>query len=233
MIFFRSLVFNVAYVALTIIMLIIGLPVLLSERLTQAYVHLWCSLVLALLRIFCGVQSEVRGRERITSQPVIYACKHQSAWDVFMLLTLLPAPMFVLKRELLWIPMIGWYMRRYGIIPINRSKGADALKAMSAKARDALHAKRPLMIFPEGTRRVPNAPAAYQSGVALLYDRLKVGVVPIALNSGLFWGRNAFIKKPGTAVIEFLPAIPPGLPPREMLAALEAAIEGACDKMTG
>lgn len=230
--FARSLLFNAAYLSLTLSMMIAGLPILLlSAEWTRRYVRLWTRLVMRLLRLICHIRYEVRGQIHITSQPVIYASQHQSAWDILILVLLLPSPLFVLKRELLWIPLAGWYMQRFGIIAIDRGKRGSALKRMVGQAKDALYARRPLVIFPEGTRRVPGNRLAILPGVAALYGHLMVPVVPVALNSGCFWGRNAFTKKPGTMVIEFLPAISPGLPPREMVQVLGQAIEGASAKL--
>jgi 1-acyl-sn-glycerol-3-phosphate acyltransferase len=232
MIFLRSLIFNIYYVLGTIVIGLAGLPLLIiSENTARIIPRAWSRCVLEGLKFICGTDYEIRGREHLTSQPVIFACKHQSAWDIAILLTLVRRPAFVLKRELLWMPISGWYMWRLDMIPINRSKGHTALKAMLKKARKALHARKPLIIYPEGTRTVPGAAPRYLPGVATLYGQLMVPVVPIALNSGSYWGRNAFIKKPGTIVIEFLPTIPPGLPPRDLQGRLQETIEAASAKL--
>ena len=231
MIFLRSLAFNIFYVGWTIILGLGGLPLLLSRRTAIIIPRLWGATILAGLKFICGTRYEIRGREHMTSQPVLYACKHQSAWDIAILLMLIPNPAFVLKRELLWMPISGWYMWRLDMIPINREKGHSALKKMLVSARRCLHAQRQLIIYPEGTRMPAGAPPRYLPGVGTLYTQLKVQIVPVALNSGKFWARNAFIKKPGTIVIEFLPAIAPGLSARELLDTLESRIEAASTKL--
>jgi len=157
---------------------------------------------------------------------VLIAAKHQSAWDTIIFSILLWDHCFVLKQELTRIPLFGWYLTRAGLIPVDRSGGAAALKKMVADARRAAEAGRPIVIFPEGTRVAPDAHRPYHPGVAALYSQLEVPVVPCALNSGLFWGRRSFAKRPGTITLEFLPAIPPGRPRKTFLAELEQAIEG-------
>jgi 1-acyl-sn-glycerol-3-phosphate acyltransferase len=133
----------------------------------------------------------------------------------------------VLKRELLHIPMFGWYMRKVGMIAVDRSRGASALKQMVREAQATFAAGRSIAIFPEGTRTAPGEHKPYQPGVAALYTQLGVPVVPIALNSGLFWGRKAFLKKPGTITLQILPAIPPGLDRKTFMKRLESSIEDA------
>jgi len=153
--------------------------------------------------------------------------KHQSAWDALILPVVLGDPAVVIKRELLWLPFYGWYAARAGSITIDRRGGAGALRRMVAAARQAVAAARPIVIFPEGTRTAPGHRLTYQPGVAALYQALAVPLVPAAVNSGLYWGRRSFVKRPGRIVLEFLPPIPPGLPRQQVMRELETRIETA------
>jgi 1-acyl-sn-glycerol-3-phosphate acyltransferase len=153
--------------------------------------------------------------------------KHQSAWDTLILPVVLGDPAVVIKRELLWVPFYGWYAARAGSIAIDRRGGAGALRRMLADAREAAEQGRAIVIFPEGTRTAPGQTLTYQPGVAALYQALALPSVPAAVNSGLYWGRRAFVKRPGRIVLSFLEPIPPGLPRREVMAELETRIETA------
>jgi len=137
----------------------------------------------------------------------------------------------VLKRELTWIPFFGWLLRAAGFIAVDRKAGAKALRQLVRDAERAVAGGRSLLIFPEGTRVQPGETRPYQPGIAALYDRLQIPVVPVALNSGLFWGRRSFVKRPGRITVEFLPAIAPGLKRREFMAELEARIESAATRL--
>jgi len=226
MIFLRSLLFNIVLYTWTIVLALAGLPLLLAGQKGSSFVgHVWGRVMLILLRLFCGLTYEVRGNPDLAQGPVLVAAKHQSMWDTIVLPVLLDTPCFVLKQELARLPMFGWYLRRAGMIAVDRDGGAKALKRMVAQAREAVAAGRPIVIFPEGTRVEPGRDAPYHPGVAALYSQLHVPVVPVALNSGLFWSRRSFLKKPGKIVIEFLPVIPPGLPRRQFLPELKEQIE--------
>ncbi len=224
----RSLAFNVFYVGWTLAFGILLLPSLfLPTILFRRVPRLWAQSMLFVLRRTCGIGGDVRGREHISATPVIYAVKHQSAWDIFILLATLPMPTFVLKRELLWLPVFGLYLIKMRMIAIDRTKGAHALKRMLRQARNNLSRYSGVVIFPEGTRTLPGTRNPYHPGVAALYRHLNIPVVPVALNSGACWPRNAFVKTPGAPTLQFLPPIPPGLPPRELMALLENRIESA------
>ena len=191
----------------------------------------WAKVSLWLVRIICGITYEVRGRENITTAPAIYASKHQSAWDTVRFLALFNNPAYVLKRELLRIPLWGWYLWRMRMIAIDRGAGASTMKQLIKQAKEVVADGRPIVIFPEGTRMPPGAPTQYHPGVLALYSQLKIPLVPIALNSGVFWGRNAFTKRPGKIIIEFLPAIAPGLPKDTLNLQMQAAIESATARL--
>ncbi|WP_048437700.1 lysophospholipid acyltransferase family protein, partial [Methylobacterium platani] len=162
---------------------------------------------------------------------VLVAAKHQSALETLALVTVLDDFSYILKRELMWLPLFGWYLARSEMVAIDRSKGSRALALMNEEAAAAMADGRRLIIFPEGTRRAVGAPPAYKFGVAHMYDRLGVPCLPVALNTGVFWGRRRLTYRPGTAVIEFLPVIPAGLPRDTFLGELQQRIEAASDAL--
>jgi len=227
----RALLFNIAFYIDTVIVGVLGLPFLLTPRRTaMRFGRFWAQTVLFLLKWIVGLDSEIRGRENIPPGGCLIAMKHQSMWDTLILPPLLGDPAVVIKRELQYVPIYGWYATRAGSIFIDRKGGAGALRRMVATARRAVAAGRPVVIFPQGTRTRPGlklTEAPYQPGIAALYRELGVQLVPAAVNSGLYWGRRAFVKRPGRIVLEFLPPIPPGLPRREVMSELEHRIEGA------
>jgi len=224
MIFLRSLLFFLWFAAMSVAINIGALPaLLLPRRATLWAARRWSKATFWGLRVFAGLDYEVRGQ--IPGQGVLVAAKHMSMWDTLALFLLLDDPAIVIKRELLFIPFYGWYVRKAGSIAIDRAAGAGALRAMAAKAREAIGAGRSVAIFPEGTRKKPGAVPDYKPGVAGLYGQLGVECVPVALNSGLFW--TGFVKKPGRIVIEFLPAIAAGLKRGEFMRLLEEGTEKA------
>jgi 1-acyl-sn-glycerol-3-phosphate acyltransferase len=184
-----------------------------------------------LLRAICGTKIEVRGQEKLLPGPVIAAAKHQAAWDTFALISLMRDPALVMKAELLSIPLYGRFCRKFELIPIQRELGPAALRLMAREARTRAAEGREILIFPEGTRKIPGSPPDYKPGIFFLYQDLKVPVCPLALNSGAYWPRYSFLRYPGTIVVEFLDPIPAGLPRREFMERLEAAIETASDKL--
>ena len=234
MIFIRSLLFNVAFYLWTSVMFLLSLPaLLLPVGAVWGLGRVWVCGTVLLLRIFVGLTHEVRGLAHRLPGAALYAVKHQSAWDTLIFALLLDRPAIVLKQELLNLPLFGWYMRKCRMIPVDRKGRAAALRRMAADARDRASAGRPILIFPEGTRVAPGQRRPYQPGAAALYAALDLPVVPVALNSGLFWGRRSFHKLPGRIVVEFLPPIAPGLDRRIFMAELEAAIETAADRLAG
>jgi 1-acyl-sn-glycerol-3-phosphate acyltransferase len=229
MISIRSYIYYVLLYAVTIGMGVCLLPALVFPvRVARAVASLWAGVLLGMLRAVCGVHWRIEGREHMPAQPVIYASKHQSAWETLAFFVILKHhPMFVLKRELLLLPFIGWYLRKIGSIAIDRKAGAGALKGMTKQAKAALENGHDIIVFPEGTRVPPGQTRAFNPGVAALYAQTGSPVVPVALNSGLCWKRHSVEKKPGMITMRFLPPIPPGLPPREFLKQLETAINEA------
>jgi 1-acyl-sn-glycerol-3-phosphate acyltransferase len=228
MIIVRSLFFDVMFYLWTMFISVMSLPALVaSQRATIWISHLWAVVSLLLLRTLVGLSHEVRGQDNLPKGAAIVAIKHQSAWDTIMLWCLLENPAIVLKRSLTMIPVFGWYMRRGGAIVIDRAAGAKALRPMIAAARSAAAERRPIAIFPEGTRAPVDARQPYHPGVAALYMQLGLPIVPVALNSGLFWGRRAFLKRPGRILVKVLPPIEPGLSRRLVISELECRIEQA------
>jgi 1-acyl-sn-glycerol-3-phosphate acyltransferase len=232
MIVVRSVLFNVLFYLNTVVFLIIGLPTFFMPY--QAIVEVaktWGRANLFLLRFVAGVKFELRGRDRIPPGALIVASKHQSAWETFALMHLFTSPAFVMKRELLWIPVFGWLMFKGRMVGVDRSAGMRALIGLAAAARAELARGRQLIIFPEGTRRPVGAEPAYKSGIAFLYAQADVPCLPVALNSGVFWPRRSILRRPGTVVVEILDPIPPGLDKKAFVARLEQAIEPATARL--
>lgn len=227
----RSFVFNALFLIWTAIVLIACLPMLMPASTAIRAGRLWAKVSLAMLAAICGVRHEVRGLANLPSGPFIIASKHQSAWDTLIFPLLVDGPGYIYKRELRRIPLFGWYLTRSGCIPIDRAGGPKALRQMIEHARRSLAQGRMLVIFPEGTRVAPGDHRPYHPGVTALYSQLAVPVVPVALNSGLYWGRRAFAKRPGRIIIELLPPIAPGMPRREFAAELKRRIEQATDRL--
>jgi 1-acyl-sn-glycerol-3-phosphate acyltransferase len=225
---FRSLLFNVAFYLNTFIQIIFYMPVLLlPRRYIWIVVRSWAASTQWLLKHICGVDHEIVGFEKIPPGGIIVASKHQSAWETFTIAAMLPDPTFVLKRELQWIPLFGWYTMKARLIPVNRGAKQAALDQIAEGARD----RRQVIIYPEGTRRAIGAPPTYKYGVAHLYGELGVPCVPVALNSGLYWPRRSLRFQPGTIRMEVLDPIEPGLDRTEFLKQLESRIEIATARL--
>ena len=232
MLILRSLVFNVVFYLNLLLWMLAILPTLVMPRkVLIRVVQAWGRFSVWLLRVLAGTRVEIRGRERIPPGGFILAAKHQSFLETFALLPLVDDPAFVLKRELLWLPLFGWLAWKSGMVPVDRSGGSQALVAMNRRAREEVGRGRQLVIFPEGTRRAPGAAPAYKFGVGHLYTTLGVACVPVALNSGLYWPRRQFVRRPGTIVIEILDPIPANLPRDEFFRELQQRIETASDRL--
>ena len=222
----RSLLFNIYFLLVSILLALAYLPfLLLPPRCLWPAVRLWIQLLLAGLRLICGLDYRIEGREELPQGGAILASKHQSAWDTLIFSLLLPAPAMVLKRELLQVPFFGWYLRHLDMIAIDRRRGARALQDMLDQAHARFAEGRQIVIFPEGTRSAPGTRGRYHPGIAALYQSLNAPVTPIALNSGRYWGRRAFRKHSGTIRLRVLPPIPPGLTRAAFMARLEKSIE--------
>ncbi|MFI4961698.1 MAG: lysophospholipid acyltransferase family protein [Hyphomicrobiales bacterium] len=228
----RSIVFNVLFYLNTALWLIIALPTFfMPYRAILAVATAWGRSNLVLLRAVAGIDYEIRGREKLPKGPIIVAPKHQSAWETFSLLQLFDNPVFIVKRELQWIPIFGWLMIKGRMVPVNRGARSQALAAMIERARIELARNRQLVIFPEGTRRPAGAEPRYKIGVAHLYAAIGVPCVPIALNSGLFWPRRSIRLRPGTVLVEILDPIQPGLDKDEFFERLQHDLETATARL--
>ncbi len=231
-VFLRSLLFNALFYVNMIVRMIVALPtIVLPHRFILGILRGYARSSLWLLRVICGVRVEWRGREKLPAGPYLVACKHQSVWETFALFALLSDPAYVLKRELMWIPLFGWLATKAGMIPVDRSAHASAVARMTAAARREIARSRQIVIFPEGTRRPPDAEPRYLPGAAFLYTETDLPCIPIALNSGLFWPRRTLRRPPGTVLVEVLDPIPPGLKRREFMSRLQNALEEATARL--
>jgi 1-acyl-sn-glycerol-3-phosphate acyltransferase len=224
--------FNVLFYLILFAYFVAALPTLLLPRsgiLTVA--RWWARTNLWLLRAVCAIEVDFRGMEKIPPGPLLVSAKHQSLWETFALLLTLPDPAYIMKRELMWIPLFGWYSWKAAMIPVDRTKGSKALAELDARARAELARNRQIIIFPEGTRRPPGAGPKYKYGVVHLYAEMDVACLPIALNSGLFWPRRSLRRYPGTILVEVLDPIPPGLAKEQFFERLQNDVEAATARL--
>lgn len=232
MLFARSLLFNVLFYANTVVLMILGSPTMIAgPRAVMGLARVWANSSNWLLGAICGLKAEYRGLHNIPKGGFIIAPKHQSIWETFSLVPFAPDFSYILKRELTFIPVFGWYLLRGRQISINRASGGAALTEATTKSREALEAGRQIFIFPEGTRRPVGAPPQYKFGVAKIYEESNAPCLPVALNAGLFWPRRSFLRRPGTILVEFLEPIPPGLPRADFLNLLRDRLEGATNRL--
>lgn len=226
----RSLLFNVWFFG-TMIPLLLVFWVLLpfDRRRMQGAVRFWTRLVIGGMRPIVGIRHVVEGRDNLPAGAAVIAAKHQSVWDTMIFYELCDDPQYVLKAELMRIPLWGAYARKATMVAVDRGGGASSLKKMVADVQDRLAKGRQVIIFPEGTRTAPGDQRPYHPGVYAIYRGLPDGVplVPVAVNSGHFWGRRKFLKRPGTIRLRLLPAIPPGLERRAFMQTLQERIETA------
>jgi len=191
--------------------------------------HMYCRYVRWSAAVIAGLHSEIRGE--VPQGGVLIAAKHQSFLDIIMIFGALPRPRFIMKKQLVYAPILGWYALRVGCVPVDRGKRGQAIKQMTARVKAGTEAAGQLIIYPQGTRVAPGVKMPYKIGTAVLYQELAQDCVPVATNVGMFWPRHSLFRKPGLAVVEFLPPIPAGMPPRDFLAALETVVEVTSDKL--
>jgi 1-acyl-sn-glycerol-3-phosphate acyltransferase len=229
----RAFLFNLLFYAWTVLLCLAVLPAFpfLTPAGMRRVARAWERGALGLLKVVIGLDYEVRGREHLPPGPAIIASKHQSAWETLAFHVLVPELAVGLKEELTRIPVFGWYLMRAQNIRIDRGAAAKAIRSLVDGAKEAAGRGLSVLIFPEGTRRAPDDPPDYKPGVAALYNALKLPVVPVALNSGLFWRRRGFLKHPGRIVVEFLEPIPPGLDRKLFMRTLEERIETATARL--
>ncbi len=228
----RSALFNLAFYIFLPGCMILFAPVFLApHRWAMASMRFWVRSLAWLARTIAGIKTEIRGAEHIPHGPAIVASKHQSLWETYTLLYLVPEPAIILKQELSWLPVFGWWAKKFRMISVKRGGRAKTVRSLLASAARCFADHRQIVIFPEGTRRTPGAPPRYKQGVGALYETMNVPCVPVALNSGLYWPRRKAIRWPGTIIIEFLPPIAPGLEKQAFLKQLQHDTETACDRL--
>ncbi len=231
-VFARSLIFNIAFYLFFSGAMLFGIPLFaFPRRLRQRYIAWLNSSVFWLLRTICGLEIDVTGRERIPAGKLLVAAKHQSAIDNFIVWSLFADPTFILKSELRFVPLLGWWMKAMRMIPVNRGGGPSVHKELNKRVAAELADNRQVMIFPEGTRTAPGSPPQYKRGIALLYINSEAPCLPVALNTGLYWPRRKFMRWPGTIQVEILAPIAPGMPRDDFLALLQERIETAANRM--
>jgi 1-acyl-sn-glycerol-3-phosphate acyltransferase len=223
----RSILFNLFYVTWTLLVGIIFWPtIFLPQHIIILVVgKIWARGLEFFLRISCNLSIDAKGLNNIPNQPAIFASKHQSALETFMFHLLLDKPVFVLKQELLDIPVFGYYLKKMGMIAIDRSGGIKSLKLLLKQVEEKIKQGHSIIIFPEGTRVEAYKTGEYNAGVAAIYNLKVAPLIPVALNTGYFWPRNSFHKKPGKFTIEFLPALPNDLPRKDFINILKDKIE--------
>ncbi len=233
MLFIRSLLFNIVGYSIIAMGCITNSVVGVFSR--KATIKSWNYFFLPLfaiaLRYIAGIKVEIRGQQYINQDSGIYAGKHESAVETYLLTNFIKKATLVMKKELTYIPIFGWAQAFYGMIPIDRSAGSAAMKNMLRNAKIMIEKKRPIIIFPEGTRRKPGQEPVYKPGVALLYQHLSLPVTPIASNTGFFWSKNSFMRYPGKIIFEFLPPIEPGLNKQEFMEKLQDNLEKKCHEL--
>lgn len=185
------------------------------------------------IRLIAGLKIEFRGRQYISKVPALYACKHESALETYSFTQGVPTTSYVLKKELTYIPFFGWSQHFYGMIPIDRKAGSAAMKTMLKGVRTRLEENRPIIIFPEGTRCQPGTTKGYKSGFLFVAENLDLEIIPVAVNTGLFWAKSSFLRYPGTAVFEFMEPMrfTKGMDKKEFMAELEKRIEDKCAEL--
>ncbi|MCB2106777.1 MAG: 1-acyl-sn-glycerol-3-phosphate acyltransferase [Rhodobacteraceae bacterium] len=231
MIVVRSWIYTVVFLTYTLVAAIICLPTLLKSSWALAAIRTWVRGIMWLARTICGITCRVEGREHLPVGPCIVAAQHQSSFETYRLFLDLAQPVFVLKKELLLIPFVGWYILRSGLVPIDRGGHAKALRKMLRAADAALAAGKQVVIFPQGTRTMPGTSRAYLPGVAGLYAHCDAPVIPLALNSGYLWGKTRVLKEPGEIIFRFLPPMPRGLSRENMLNELRSRLDAQAPSM--
>ncbi len=225
-----SLVFIVQmYLAMAVLAVVFAPWALFSRRGARAACKTFCRWVIFTLRVLTGLRSEVRGTP--PTGEVLVAAKHQSFLDIILIFNAVPAGKFIMKRELMYAPFLGQYALKIGCVPVDRGKRGTAIARMKADVAAGAAEPGQLIIYPQGTRVAPGAAHPYKVGTGLLYEQLGQHCVPVATNVGVFWPKRGILRKPGLAVVEFLPEIAPGLPVPQFMSRLEAEVEGHSDRL--
>ncbi|ACT57932.1 lysophospholipid acyltransferase family protein [Hirschia baltica] len=231
-IWLRSFAFYIWHYLSMGVLGVVFIPALfLPQKASIAAARSWAKATRFGLRFFCGVQTEIRGIENMPDGACLIASKHQSTYDILMPFIYAKNPAFVLKRELFFYPILGWYGWRADMIPIDRGGYVKTLKKMLGRAKEESQRGRQILIFPEGTRQIPGATPDYKSGVYAMYKELNEPCIPVALNTGTIWPRGSFMRRPGKLVFDILPAIEAGLPRKEFMQRLQDNIEPASNAL--
>jgi 1-acyl-sn-glycerol-3-phosphate acyltransferase len=226
----RSVLFIVQmYLAMPVIAIALFPMALFSSRWAYIACHSYARWVIWTASWMVGLRTEIRGTPPVT--PALIAAKHQSFFDILVIFSAMPRGRFIMKREVMWMPFIGQYGMRIGCIAVNRGKRGAAIKKMVADVLAGRDAGGQLIIFAQGTRVAPGAMLPYKIGTGVLYREMGQDCVPVATNIGVFWPKRSLMRKPGLAVVEFLPAIAPGMPVDAFMARIEAEIEGHSNRL--
>lgn len=223
--YLRAIVFTVQMYAAMVLMGIWWAPIAIRrEDGAHRAIRAYCRYVVWSAEKIVGLSSEIRGD--VPEGEVMIAAKHQSFFDIILLCSVLPAPKFIMKKELARAPVLGWFAQKIGCVPVDRGKKGQAIAKMLADVQKGRARPGQLVIYPQGTRVAPGAELPYKTGTAILYQQLGQPCIPVAVNVGLFWPRTGITKRPGHAVLEFLDAIPPGLGKRDFVTRLSESVEG-------
>ncbi|MGG7516883.1 lysophospholipid acyltransferase family protein [Allorhizobium undicola] len=229
----RSQIFNVIFYANLIMRMVLLSPFyfILPRKTAYRIPKAWASSSHWLMKTIVGTTFEIEGLENLPQGGYILAPKHQSFWDTYALLPWLNDPVYILKRELMWIPLFGWYAAKQRMIPVNRGARGKAMVKVMQRTSQEMAKGRQLVIYPEGTRRPPGAEPVYKYGIARLYRDLGIPVVPVAVHAGLFWPRRSTMRYPGHYKIRILPPIAPGMEPDRFFEKLTTELEAASDAL--
>lgn len=228
----RSAFFKIFFFSWTALVCVLCLPILIFPTNIVAITgKIWAIGVIKALDLICKIVIKIEGIENIPSTPFIIASKHQSDLETILFHFIINKPVYILKAELIKIPLFGWYLTRMGMIFIDRQSKSKALREIINKSEQVLIKSRPIIIFPEGTRVGLSQQVKYQVGIVALYNQLPYPVIPVALNTGLFWPKSNFIRRPGICTIKILPRIEPGLDKEQFLSYLQKQIQSSTDKL--
>lgn len=233
MLYIRSLIFNmICYTTLGLGCLLTSIIGIFCKNITiPIWNYIILPFLLIVLKYVAGIEIEIRGKEYIRQDGVLYASKHESALETYFLSAYIKKLVFVLKKELTYVPLFGWAQYFYGMIPVDRSAGGAAMKNLLKQAKDRISRGRPVIIFPEGTRVQPGTVKGYKPGLLFIAENLKVPVIPVALNTGLFWQKNSFLRHKGKVIIEFMEPMPEINDKKAFMKELENRIEAKCKEL--
>lgn len=225
---FRSILYEVFQAISLLITGVVALPtLLLGQNAARATTKFWVRLALSGLRVITGIRTQIENPENIPDYGCVVASNHQSTWETLALYALLPNPVMIFKRELLMVPIFGWWLAAGGNLSIDRKSGVRAIRAMQARAREAVANGEQVVVFPEGTRVAPGKTAPLQSGIAGIYAATNSVCIPVVHNSGSYWHHPGIIKKAGAITLRFDKPIEPNLKKREFLSLLKQRIDSA------